>query len=172
MPMKTKNLDMVRCSSIDGSTLCVCGADDRQLMQLYRRRLQNGVIHASWAQHCLATVEAFAGHGDAPRLYRPKAPQPSVAKVGADGTAILRGSSPAGRSQRRPRFAGLRRPSLRGRARPPAKLADAENAGIGVGQRQRTSPVTAPRFGGSQGPPPRPSRRRCRHGMPNSWKVK
>ncbi len=61
----------------------------------------------------------------------------------------------------------VRRPAtslLRGRAGPLAKLADADEAGIIVGQRQRKSPVTAPRFGGSQWPPPRPSRQRRRVG--------
>ena len=38
-------------------------------------------------------------------------------------------------------------PLLRGRARPLAKLDDADEAGIVVGQRQRTSPVTTPRRG-------------------------
>jgi hypothetical protein len=45
------------------------------------------------------------------------------------------------------RVPALRVPLLRGRARPLAKLADAEKAGIVVGQRQRTAPVTAPRGG-------------------------
>ena len=55
---------------------------------------------------------------------------------------------PAGRPQAAASWApALRVPLLRGRARPLAKLADAEKAGIVVGQRQRTAPVTAPRGG-------------------------
>ncbi len=38
-------------------------------------------------------------------------------------------------------------PLLRGRARPLAKLDAADEAGLVVGQRQRTTPVTAPRRG-------------------------
>jgi len=53
--------------------------------------------------------------------------------------------APAEQSHRRPWLAGLRLPSLRGCARPLAKLDDADNAGIVVGQRQRTTPGTAPR---------------------------
>jgi hypothetical protein len=55
------------------------------------------------------------------------------------------GCRTVGRLRRRSRLGGLRLPSLRGRARPPAELADVNEVGIGVGQRQRTAPGTAPR---------------------------
>ena len=71
----------------------------------------------------------------------PAVPETVFLADGAGGTAAIR-----------PWFAGLRLPLLRGRARPLAKLADADKAGIVVGQRQRTTPGTAPRRGGSQGP--------------------
>ncbi len=59
---------------------------------------------------------------------------------------LLRGA--AGRPQAAASWApALRVPLLRGRARPLAKLAEADEAGLVVGQRQRTTPVTAPRRG-------------------------
>jgi len=68
---------------------------------------------------------------------------------------------------RRRGFACLRLPSLRGRARPLAELADADDAGIVVGQRQRMASGTAPRFGGSHGTPrPAPGMRLLLSCMP------
>jgi hypothetical protein len=64
----------------------------------------------------------------------------------------------AARMRHRPWVAGLRLPLLRCRARPLAKLAAADKTGSVVGHRQRKTPVTAPRGGGSQGPTPHPAR--------------
>lgn len=64
----------------------------------------------------------------------------------------------------RPWVAGLRLPLLRGRARPLAKLDAADKTGSVVGHRQRKTPVTAPRRGGSQGPVPHPARLPRMHG--------
>ena len=60
--------------------------------------------------------------------------------------------APADGQPRRHGVAGLRLPLLRGRARPLAELAAADEASSGVGQRQRKTPGTAPRGGGSHGP--------------------
>ncbi len=65
--------------------------------------------------------------------------------------SVHRPNASHGLKPRQPWFAGLRLPSLRGRARPSAKLAAADEAGVVVGQRQRTSPVTAPRSAALKG---------------------
>ena len=77
--------------------------------------------------------------------------------------------TPAGRPRRRPCLAGLRLPSLRGRARPLAKLAARfarlnAAARDGVGQRQRKAPGTAPHSAAHKG-----RRRRNRDHLPNDF---